>query len=165
MDMTSVKNTVLYFDLENTLIRHWTDERLCWVESNKLILEHYKPKEIGIFSFALWCDENIKKFINEGMKDKIEETYGVLINVDEIIHVNDMISAYDKVNTDKNHPGSDNKYDYFMSWIRVNSDKFRGFTELILVDDTVEDQYNQKIESVYPNVSFINPTTSMDGIL
>lgn len=136
---------ILYFDLENTLINHWTDQRLCWIEQNKNILKESAPAKIGIFSFALWCDENINTFINNGMKAMIENEYNVAIAEDEIIHVNDMIKAYNDVNVEASHPNGTNKTEYFLSWVTVNQNRLDDYNNIWLVDDTVDPEKDSTI--------------------
>lgn len=134
-----LKKRILFFDLENTLIEHWTDQRLCWTENNKKFLKECDPSTIGIFSFALWCDENIAILKNDGMLDMIEQEYGINISHDEIIHTNEMIEAA-KVESGHNtqYPNSNNKEAYFLNWVCHNKARLSGYDEIWLVDDTVD---------------------------
>lgn len=157
------KPSVLFFDLENTLINHWTDQQLCWTEQNRRILETCEPCRIGIFSFALWCDENIKTFIYEGMKEMVEKEYEITVNADEIIHVNDMIDAYNNVNTEKSHPNGHNKKGYFLSWLKANKHRFKYYGSVWLVDDTIDD--GSIVDTEWPFViHFRNPVEIEDFI-
>jgi len=158
IEMTN-KNTILYFDLENTLIEHWTDQRLCWQNNNRSIFDYHNHSKIGIFSFALWCDENIQTFINDGMMGMIQDEYGIEIDVDEIIHVNDMIEAYNTISgTTTEHPGSNNKVMYFEAWLDVNLPRLDEYEHIALVDDTAEEcmmSYGPENKHV---VHYRNPT-------
>ena len=157
------ENTILYFDLENTLIEHWTDQRLCWVEGNKSILHYHRPVTIGIFSFALWCGENIEQFIHGGMKNMIEQEYDIQIDTKEIIHVNDMIETYNLENDKSNHPGSNNKSQYFIAWAHSNIKRLESYDNLVLVDDTIEEcMFNIGEKPVYTH--FRNPVEIEDFI-
>lgn len=127
---------LLLFDLENTLIQHWTDRSLCWIKSNTGFLEIATPDVIGIFSFALHCQANIDEFIQGGMKEEIEKTYNISISEEYIVPVSVMLEStfhYRKQEVGTN----DQKFYTFLDWCNSNQSVLSKFSEVWLVDDTV----------------------------
>ncbi len=134
---------LMMFDLENTVIQHWTDRSLCWVDSNTKFLQECQPDDVGIFSFALWCDENIKEFTDSGMKARLESVYDIVIPDNLIIHVDEMHAAtLQAAERDRSRVDgkNDEKFHAFYDWCEANQDSLSKYDEVWLVDDTVDDE-------------------------
>lgn len=55
-------DTIVFLDLEQTIIASWDDPYLCNVSKIRDFLEKLKVKEIGIFSFAIYNDTDVAIF-------------------------------------------------------------------------------------------------------
>jgi hypothetical protein len=151
---------LLLFDLENTLIQHWTDRSLCWVESNKEFLSLSQPDVIGIFSFALHCQENVDEFVGGGMKEEIEIMYDIEISEDYIIPVSEMFAA--SFNFRKLENGTNDQKIYtFLDWCDSNQEQLSKFEEVWLVDDTIE---NSELNHFSFKIICKNPVVIQDFI-
>ena len=145
---------LMFFDLENTLIQHWTDRSLCWIPSNQKFIEECQADVYGVFSYALWCDENIAEFTNSGMRNQLERLYGIQFQDDLIIHTNEVIAASTKMREGVSR--NDEKYYGFMEWCEVHQDgnRLSPFDEVWLVDDTIDDGVNDDLRF---KIVFRNP--------
>ena len=134
---------LMFFDLENTLIHHWTDQRLCWQDNNRKFLGECQPDVIGIFSYALWCDENIDQFINGHMLPMIQDEYGIEVDQSLIIHVDEIMAAMNRSPFRAGRPevNRNNEKEYgFYDWCYANyASHLQGYDEVWLVDDTIDD--------------------------
>src|ERR1700757_361134 len=86
-------NKIIFFDLENTLIPDWYEDR-----STLLFLEHPVLQEwiisqgsfrAGLFSFAIWRDEDIKLF-NQTLRPILEEKLSIKFEDNLIIASNEI---------------------------------------------------------------------------
>ena len=81
---------LLMFDLENTVIQHWTDRSLCWVDSNTDLLDEMMSATNSTgphdrsgrnqekpYAFYDWCDANQDRL------DKYDEVWLVDDSVDD----------------------------------------------------------------------------------
>lgn len=158
----------VFFDLENTLIRHWTDRELCNQDQIKKIIEtnikEYGDNiEYGIYSYALWCDGNVDEF-EENILGVIEKYYNISINKDLIIPVHEMCKAsvLNHHALDKCDVGTHcmyyNKVHSFIDWVNT-----QGSGDYILVDDTVKHYASWEQEHNNSMVFFINPLELRDS--
>lgn len=144
----------MFYDLENTLIHHWTDKRPCWTEGNRKYRDECDPDVVGIFSLALWCDSNIHEFINGGVMDMIADAHGFYISEDHIVDVRDMweCEKFEDCPSDRHNE----KEYFFYNWCNANKDTvLKGYKEVWLVDDTVEE--GEDTESFDFKIVFRNP--------
>lgn len=133
--------SVLYLDLECTIIDVFSAGNLMNVNKIRHILQDYGINEVGIFSFAVLDNKDRKDFYHR-IAPSIEEALGVKIIMCPTIH--DMMRADfnitgNKWNTDNRLDVSEwvnlrGKVDAFHLWAKKNgkpNDKY------ILVDDVV----------------------------
>lgn len=77
----------LFLDLEETVIRSWTNPTLCNVHKIRQYIQKIRVSEISIFSFAIYNNED-KDYFERNIKEHIETALGVDImewpSVDEI---------------------------------------------------------------------------------
>lgn len=74
---------ILFLDLEATVIESWEVPVLDNIEKIKQILRELNPHKIGIFSFAIWSDEDLDTF-NRTIRSNIERELGISISDDLI---------------------------------------------------------------------------------
>ena len=127
--------TTLWFDLEATLIESWDNP--VFINTGKIFnfLREFPCDEIGIFSFAIWNDEDREHF-NQHFRVAIEEMFGI-----RIVHIPTKQELFQAIK--KNHKCQFSFEDFHDFWSKENgfSDWIRA-TNLgthILIDDMVED--------------------------
>lgn len=140
-------DVIVFFDLEGTLINHWTDPTICNVESVQNVLNlpyirDAKRKRFGIFSFALWCDENMVNFLNGEVIKTIQQEHGFEIDPSLVIDVPTMAASIEK----SQPPGHNKKLVVGDVWEYGKTHAFLDFflwnywaDMMILVDDVVDD--------------------------
>jgi hypothetical protein len=162
-------DTVILLDLENTVIKHWSEPMLINKEALRSFIQNVKStvKEsttcsIGIYSYAIWCEKNYTTLI-EKLLPMVEKELGIEFDEDYVFTMDELMEDFARKN---------NKIDYgsYCSVINkeksildfhVGNPKFVG-KNIILIDDTV----THGLMIVYPNldtmhdpkiISFIHP--------
>lgn len=72
----------VWLDLEDTVIDVWSSGRLLHDKIAKIknLLADIKPKQINIWSFAIWHEKQQVEFVQSGMKESLELELGYLID-------------------------------------------------------------------------------------
>lgn len=70
--------TLLFLDLEETVIESWHNPLLCNISKVKKFLSEFDTKDVRIFSFAVWNEDDRKEF-DFSIKGLLERTFGVNI--------------------------------------------------------------------------------------
>ncbi len=136
----------IFFDLEETLILSWTDHYLC--NRNKIIefLDFYDIKEIHIFSFAIWNDDD-KQHFNTEIKPFIEDNYKVCIlsapSVQEMRHSDTELTGI--------------HYDSITDYISIRG-KVGAFENWVQAAVGLKRNHNILIDDVVPNKTITNRT-------
>lgn len=66
---------IVWLDLEETLIDQWgqfnlLDDRIAKI---KKFLKNIQPEQLGIWSFAIWNEQDIIKFNTNGIREQLEQ--------------------------------------------------------------------------------------------
>lgn len=135
-----MKQRILFLDLEQTVIDVWHEANIIHeqVPFIKEVIQKFKPKDIGIFSFAI-DNENDKEEFKQRMKLDIEKVIEREINMKHVISVQEMIKFVKKVN---HTHGMD--FEDFFTWFNkekalidcLKAMDFQG--QACLIDDTVD---------------------------
>jgi hypothetical protein len=143
-------NKIIFFDLENTLIPDWFEDRNSLIFLQHPILREWivnqLPFRAGLFSFAVWDDQDVITF-NKTLRKQIEQKLFFEFEDDLILtkrEVKDWINEWMKTpwNTADDN-SSTFKKDGLMQLIwrfKFNQDD----TQIILLDDTVDDMLIQR---------------------
>lgn len=150
--------TFLFFDLEQTLIPDWTEDRetllpLMFPELKEWIFSQF-PFTAGLLSFAVWNDHDLQDF-NKNIRPNIEEHLHFKFD-DELILTRDQISTWLNVwnktpfNTADENMDMHKKHGVMQS---IWKNKFtQDDTRVILLDDVVEDMIIHR-SSILPMAS------------
>lgn len=76
--MNNNLNTI-WIDIENTLVESWDINLPINIEKIDNIIKKFSPCNIGIFSFAIWNDENKREF-NEKFKNDFQTRLNCIID-------------------------------------------------------------------------------------
>lgn len=71
--------TILFLDLEETIIQSWENHTLMNIDKIKFIIDKTEPDEINIFSGAIWCGDDVFKFTSK-LKNTLEQALSITIN-------------------------------------------------------------------------------------
>lgn len=151
-------STVILLDLEDTIIKHWTTPYLINVDAiEEFVQSVYKYGEctFGIYSYALWCNENIR-ILQDRILPLIEQALDVAFDETYIFHMNDIVSDF----VAKNGP-----IDYGTYCTLINKEKsildfhvgnplFED-RSIILIDDTVT--HGLLMNYPHMTINFVNP--------
>lgn len=134
----------IFFDLEETLILSWTNHYLC--NRNKIIkfLDFYDIKEIHIFSFAIWNDDD-KQYFNTEIKPFIEDSYKVCIL--------SAPSVQEMRRSDTELTGI--QYDSITDYVSIRG-KVGAFENWVQAAVGLKRNHNVLIDDVVPNKTIIN---------
>jgi hypothetical protein len=143
-------NKIIFFDLENTLIPDWIEDRHSLIFLQHPILREWiinqMPFRAGLFSFAVWDDNDVKIF-NNTLRKLIEEKLFLNFEDDLIItkkEVKDWINEWNKTPWNSADDNSSTfKKDGLMQQIwrfKFNQNN----TQIVLLDDTVDDMVIQR---------------------
>lgn len=140
---------ILFFDLENTIIDHFSTFKLIKQDFIRTVLDQYPDYRIGIYSYALWCENNLKIAL-EKLKE-FENYFNVVIDKTLIPLVPEMqrLAQYRDGKKMTMHEFWIN-YPKMKSFIHF-SYLFPQESTLILVDDTVD---NSSVD-ILSTVTFI----------
>jgi hypothetical protein len=140
-------DVIVFFDLEGTLINHWSDPTICNKESvaNVMRLDWIRNKphvRVGVFSYAIWCDENLINFLNGEVITNIQKEHGFLIDPSLIIDVPTMARSIEK----SIPAGHQRELSVNDVWAYSKTHAFLDLVlwnywadMMVLVDDTVDD--------------------------
>lgn len=115
----------------------------------KELIQTYSINSLGIYSYAIWGDDNLNEFISN-RKNKFEDIFN--LKIDNIVTVPDMIEYSSKYSPSREKLSL---HDYWKSFSKVHSflDFTKHFTETSkdtefhLVDDTVSSEvYEIKLQ-------------------
>lgn len=89
---TDSKICHLFLDLESTIVTDlvdgWHTGQIINLEKILALIEKFNPDKIGIFSFAIWNEEELKKF-NQHLREEIERVLDrkldIVLTVDDDI--------------------------------------------------------------------------------
>lgn len=156
------KDVVILLDLEGTVITHWSKRELINIDKLKSLINHFTKKynvTFGIYSYAIWCVENLRILKSE-IIPKLEESFEITFSDDYIFHIDDLIN-----NFSRKHTGIDYKaycfiVDKQMSIIDFQKDnlKFKN-RDIILIDAFVTHEMTVMIpeENSIKTILFLNP--------
>src|SRR6478736_4952511 len=132
---------ILYLDLENTIIDHWSTFEYLPDNIKKIqeIIEKRDIDSIGIFSYAIWCDENVKILMDKPFKE-INEYFSGKLDRSLIIPVQSMVDSSKQINPKAVDLSTGYYWRFFskehamLDYVRMNHlvDDYIG-----LVDDTI----------------------------
>ena len=95
--MIEYNHWVVLFDLERCLIKHWDDPKIINVNNLRGLLtqirEHNYTYVYGIYSYALWREENRDIVINQ-LVPQLEPLLGIEFNEDYIFRTSEIISDF-----------------------------------------------------------------------
>lgn len=134
----------LWFDLEGTIIPHFSQiNQLINSDTITKLVSKYNPHSVGIFSYALWCRENIQTFRNSDTYTNLLQ----LCNVPtvDVISVGDM-AVYMSM-SHKERPRLDHgdvwkiskEFTFQMAMTQRKIADPTKFNRVVLCDDTVMD--------------------------
>jgi hypothetical protein len=157
-----MNDLVILFDLEATTIEHWSNPVLINQEKIKRVLSGVNMGDMnkiyGIYSYALWCDENIEIF-NSGIRSKIENEFDIAFDDEYIFHMNDIMDNFASKNAIINYRAyclTINKEKSILDF-HVRNPKFYR-KDIMLIDDTVQ----HAMTITYPDIDSIpDPKTIM----
>lgn len=134
-------NWVVLFDLENCLIRHWDDAHIINVEAIQgflsHLLEHDYSYTYGIYSYALWREENRDIVINK-LLPQLEDNLNIEFEEDYIFGMGDIVRDFSSKhgNIDYRAYCSVVSKEYSLMEFQKNNPKFYRCS-IVLVDPTV----------------------------
>jgi hypothetical protein len=150
-------DTIIFFDLENTLIWDWIDNPRLMCSRHPEISDWIKAQgtfRAGLFSWAVWNDHDVEVFNRPGgIRDDIEITHKFKFD-DNLIITRDLL--FDKFRVWLKMPflrHSDEVFDFFKKRQTIQELWLREFnqpnTRVILLDDTVEPMtmINHRVEN------------------
>ncbi len=125
---------ILFFDLEETLIRSWNNPLFCNTQFIMELVKKEGTNKVHMFSFAI-IDDSDKKIFEERYKEHIEKHFGIEIvtwqSIDEIM---EEVFQFNGIVFDK--------FEFTSMWGKLKAfhdfcrNKFEN-KECILVDDVV----------------------------
>lgn len=158
-------NTIIFFDLEQTLIPDWTEDRetlipLVHVCLRDWIFDQF-PFTAGLLSFAVWNDADVIEF-NKEIRPMIEEHLHFKFSDEWIItrdEVKDWMNLWNHTPfMDADDNASTFKKEGIMTAIWKHKFKEPN-TRIILLDDTVEDMVITRTGVENNSLHFVNPWT------
>lgn len=135
------RETIVLFDLEETLIEDWSNPILLIDQIPRLTrwINKHKPFRAGLLSMAVWEDRDVAKF-NRRLRPFIEETFGFTFE-DELIFTRDRLLEWTRETLKMPFLDADDftafnkKPEMIMEvWRRIRKPRQR----LVFLDDTVE---------------------------
>ncbi len=131
------KQLEVWLDLEGTIINNWDDGLfLQHVQKIKDYLEVEKPTHINIWSFAIWYEKQRIEFDASGMKERIEQCFGLEIieypSVDDMIELCKPADSYFRYDHPHEFMQINGKYWSFIKYAMSQTSK-----KLVLIDDCV----------------------------
>lgn len=147
-------NIIVWIDLEETIIDSWYNCYLRNVYRLRNLIVRFDVKQINIFSYAIWNDDD-KLYFRKDIQDDIESSLG--------ISVNEVLSIVEIKNKVEKHYGY--VYNGINDFIHFEG-KFYGFLKyinslelsnckVILVDDAVQNS-TLKFSKKNLEIEFIN---------
>ncbi len=133
-------STKVFLDLEQTVIDSWDNPLLMNVEKIRDTLDLLSVTEVGIFSFAIWNDEDKVDFEKRGIKLAIENALNVkitqILTIPQIakeifwktgmqLELTEFITLWGKQRA-------------FIDWAMVTHQKTDKDTTIVLIDDVVQ---------------------------
>ena len=152
---------IVWVDLEETLIDSWGEFNVIDRNINNInkLLKKVKQTEMSVWSFAIWTENDIKRFNTNGIKQQLEELLEFnFTNIHTIDEMKQMVEEYDQF-----------KYNDTVEFIQLNQ-KLWSFvkyclnhsnTSFWLIDDCVP---NMTIQNKDSNVTIncINVNTGFE---
>ena len=135
-----MKTTRVFLDLEETIIESWGNPVLVNHQRINKFLKKLDITHVGIFSFAIWDENDKRNFDRFGIKDTIENALEVRINnvltipdiakevfwkQGMVISINEFITIWGKQRA-------------FIDWAMMQPRFDEGDMEFILIDDVVQ---------------------------
>lgn len=156
---------IILFDLENTLIGDWNDDRRLMCARFPCLkewTENEKPFVAGLMSFAVWDEKDLNDFNHRlGIRDDIEITHDFKFNDDWIFLRNSLLEPFRKI-LKMPFLTMEDLFSFFDKgdivkklWLDKWIKEFPT-TEFVFLDDTIEDMVIHKDEAV---LRFVNPWT------
>lgn len=160
-------NLIIFFDLEETLIWDWTENRNLTCARFPCLKEwviEQPPFRAGLFSWAVWNQKDVDEF-NElgGIRQDIEATFKFKFDDDLIITHDDLFEKMKAwLKMPKLRDPSD-IFDFFKKRQCIEEVWLREFnqpnTKVILLDDTVEDIVLHRQDVENNTLELVNPWT------
>lgn len=134
-------NTLILFDLEQTLIDDWSSREL-WDQRNPAIkkwLASMGPFAAGLLSFAVWDAQDLNEF-NRCLRAPIEQAFGFEFNEQFLFIKNDLLA---RARVWERKPFLDSSdFDDFFNKRKIVEDLWlnefqQPHTQVVLLDDTV----------------------------
>lgn len=155
------RKLVILFGLEQTLIRHWNDPTPMFtavlrdIIHNRIIISDLDVS-FGIYSYALWCKDNIERFWNE-LAEPIQETLGINFDPEYVFDTMQMIKDFSR----KNNSIEYNAYCRVIDKEKSIIDFRRGNSKLSGIDIIfIDDKVTNGMQVLYPDdgsIFFTNP--------
>jgi hypothetical protein len=170
--MKGMNDLIVLFDLEATIIQHWTDRTLINVRPIRNFVQEcidaIEPDAVcifGVYSYAIWCEEN-RNILKNDILPGIERAMG------EIIFDDDYIFSMDEIVKDYSRKNSDIDYNTYCKFInkekslldfQYDNIKFKHACDITLIDDTVHHNLTVIIPANSPQesrrmISYVNPS-------
>ena len=133
-------HTILYLDLEATIIASWQDPHLINVASIRHFLKERRITEVSIFSYAIYNDAD-KRIFAEQIKPDIERALGVTVmgwpSVQDMIREEKKYTGivFDQAYEVTEYIQLRGKKDGFINYVQGTCE----FEVAILIDDVVPD--------------------------
>lgn len=157
-------NTLVLFDLEQTLIDEWSNPVL-WHDHNPSILRWLRtlgPFTSGLLSFAVWDDKD-KHHFNANLRAPIEHAFGFAFSDEWMLTKNQLL---DKARVWERKPFLDSSdFDDFFNKRKVVEDLWLNEfqtpnTRVILIDDTVPNFRVQALDVDNCVLELVNPLSA-----
>lgn len=136
---------MFYLDLEDTIIKSWDNPTIINYSKIRNYLSNNIVKEIGIYSFAIHNEKDLKDF-NLDLKEQIEELLQVkIVKVLTVPEIMKVVKIYENL-----------KYDSMYDFIQMNG-KYFSFLKFCQVQHSRE--ISTLIDDAVPNsiTSFSSP--------
>jgi len=160
-------DTIIFFDLENTLIWDWTDNRdPMWLKHPEITEWIFAQGDFraGLFSWAIWNPKDIAEFSEEGgVREAIETTHQFQFEDDLIITRGMLGDRFRKWFKTMPWVSDDDWFEFFKKRQTIQELWLHEFnqpnTRVVLLDDTVENvtMINNSVEN--NRLELIDPWT------
>lgn len=154
-------NTIILFDLEETLIDDWSLRNL--LHEDNIHLQPWINQQgtfrTGLLSFAVWDDNDVEVF-NKELRGCLEHTFNITFD-DQLIFTKNILLEHIRVWDKKPFLSACDFDDFFnkrqmieMVWLHMFQ---QPNTHLMLLDDTVPDVHMTSLNVPECHLTMVNP--------
>jgi len=154
-----INHSILFLDIENTLIKDLSEPVIINEEKIKAIIEYFQPSEINLFTYGIDSVNDLEKVYNKKIIEHIEDNFEIKIHA--VYHkqfIFNIIKSHTKITlSDDDFDCFFKKENAFLNFISaIFDEKSYANCRFCLVDDTIRDM-NIFLKKNRNLLEFINP--------